>query len=183
VDECTKIPSDLGGWGMCPQESVAVESREAALGYGARSTSTCLSTSSRPKGGSTIPSQRRIVATRGAARSSGGVCPRIRRRQRPCTEGFAIISAPPPPFWNLDRAMVTIPYPTITHYRLAHLILESAGPSRRGGSHSKQGCSTDARSVGEGYGRWLIFQRVTRVHDRKCRRNGRNNFSTRRQER
>jgi hypothetical protein len=48
------------------------------------------------------------------------------------------------PRGHLDPARVTLPY----HVANTHLILESASPSQRGGSHSKQGCSTDARTVG-----------------------------------
>jgi hypothetical protein len=50
---------------------LAAESRGMALGYGARSTSTSLLTSSRPKGGITTP-KTRVVATGGAARYGGG---------------------------------------------------------------------------------------------------------------
>jgi hypothetical protein len=35
-------------------------------------------------------------------------------------------------------------------------IIESASPGKRGRSYLKQGCSTDARSVGGWYGRWLV---------------------------
>jgi hypothetical protein len=78
---------------------------------------------------------------------------------KPCTEGFAITSVHHGP---KDLATVIMPYPTATHYRHAHLILESTTPGQRGGSYSKQGCSTDAQSVGGGYGRWLIFETCTR---------------------
>jgi hypothetical protein len=85
IPNTTKIPSYLGGWGMYLQECVvargygrisggtralelAAESREASLGYGARSTSTSLLTLSRPKEDSTTPLARRAVAMGGAAR-------------------------------------------------------------------------------------------------------------------
>jgi hypothetical protein len=51
-----------------------------------------------------------------------------------------------------DPTMLTMPYPTATHYRQARQSLESASPGERGGSHSKQGCSTDARSMCGGCG-------------------------------
>jgi hypothetical protein len=55
------------------------------------------------------------------------------------------------PCGPMDQATVTLPNPTATHYRHTHLILESASPGQRGGLHSKQACSMDARSVGGGY--------------------------------
>jgi hypothetical protein len=51
---------------------LAAESQEATLGYGARSTSTNMLTSRRPKGGQHDTNNMRIVATRGVARSGGG---------------------------------------------------------------------------------------------------------------
>jgi hypothetical protein len=63
----------------------------------------------------------------------------------------------------LEPAMVTMPYSAATHYRHAHLISKSASPGERGGSHSKQGCSTGARSMGGGYGLWLTFHTRTRI--------------------
>jgi hypothetical protein len=87
------------------------------------------------------------------------------RRQKTMCGGFCYYVRTPAAF--LDPAMVTVPYPTATHYRHAHLILERASPGRRRGPHSNQDCSTDARSVGGGYGRWLIFQTCTRVPYRK----------------
>jgi hypothetical protein len=51
----------------------------------------------------------------------------------------------------LDPAIATTRYFPATHCRKAHLILESASPDKRGGSHSKQGCSMDAQTVG----RWV----------------------------
>jgi hypothetical protein len=66
-----------------------------------------------------------------------------------------------------DPPMVTMPYPTATHYRHAHLKSKRATPGKRGDSHSKQGCLTDARSVGRGYGRWLVFHTSARVPDQK----------------
>jgi hypothetical protein len=67
---------------------LAAESREASLGYGARSTSTNMLTSSRPKEGSTTTTSRRNVATGGAARSGGGVFLRISRHRKTRYEGF-----------------------------------------------------------------------------------------------
>jgi hypothetical protein len=81
-----------------------------------------------------------------------------------CVKGLNNFRTPPAFF---DPAMVTMPNSTATQYRHAHLILESASPGLRGGSHSKQGCSTDARSVGGGYGRGLIFQTSPRVPNKK----------------
>jgi hypothetical protein len=89
---------------------------------------------------------------------------RISRRRKTLCGGFCYNVRTPAAIF-LDPAIVTMPYPKATHYRHAHLILESASPGRRRGSHSKQGCSTDARSVGGGYGRWLVFQTWTRVPD------------------
>jgi hypothetical protein len=59
---------------------LAAESHEAPLRYGARSTSTCLMTLSRTKGGSTTLGARRIIATGGATRYGGGLIRMIRRR-------------------------------------------------------------------------------------------------------
>jgi hypothetical protein len=70
---------------------------------------------------------------------------------KPYTEGFSIMSVSRGP--NKDLATVTMPYPTVTHYRHAHLILESTSPGQRGGSLSKQGYSADARSVSGRHGR------------------------------
>jgi hypothetical protein len=80
------------------------------------------------------------------------------------------------PAASMDPAMVTGLYPALTHYRHAHLILDSVSPGQRGGSHSKQGCSTDARSAGGGYGRLPVFQIGTQVLDMKKLGNGRENF-------
>jgi hypothetical protein len=61
------------------------------------------------------------------------------------------MSVPPRPFepGNGDPALLC---------RKAHLILKGARPSKRGGSHSEQVCSTDARTAGEDYDRWLVSQ-------------------------
>jgi hypothetical protein len=61
-----------------------------------------------------------------------------------CSEGLNNFRTPTA---FLDPTMVTIPYPTTTHNRQAHLIVESASPGHHGGSHSNQGDSTNARSV------------------------------------
>jgi hypothetical protein len=47
---------------------------------------------------------------------------------KPCTVGFAIMSVPRGP---KDLATLTMPYLTATHYRHAHLVLESASPGQR----------------------------------------------------
>jgi hypothetical protein len=103
--DATKIPSRLGacifksvwwrGWygligGGTRVFELAAESREAALGYGARSTSTSLLTSSRPKGGNTTPRARIIVATGRAARSCDGMFLGISRRRLTWYGGFEI---------------------------------------------------------------------------------------------
>jgi hypothetical protein len=41
----------------------------------------------------------------------------------------------------------------VTHGHYAHLVLESASPCKHGGSHLKQECSKEARTVEGGYGR------------------------------
>jgi hypothetical protein len=65
------------------------------------------------------------------------------------------------PAASFDPAIATVHYPTATNYRYyAHLILESASPDKNGGSHSKQGFSMDAQSVGGGYDNWLISRQV-----------------------
>jgi hypothetical protein len=53
----------------------------------------------------------------------------------------------------LDMAIATVHYPNATYYRYARVMLHSVSPDKRGGSHSKQGCSMDAQAVGGGYGR------------------------------
>jgi hypothetical protein len=67
----------------------------------------------------------------------------------------------------VDPAIATMRYSTATHYRQAHLILESASPGQRGGSHSKQGCSIYARTLDGGYGRRLISIHVSGYKDKK----------------
>jgi hypothetical protein len=79
---------------------------------------------------------------------------RISRRRKTRYGGFDFRT----PVGILDPAIATVHYPAATHYRYAHLFLYSASPDERGGSHSKQGCSMNAQTVGGGYGRWLIFQ-------------------------
>jgi hypothetical protein len=90
----------------------------------------------------------------------------INRRRKTVCGGFCYNVRTPAVF--LDPAMVTMPYPTATHHRHEHLILESTSPGQRRGSHSKQGCSTEARSVGGGYGRWLIFRLVPWYYTEKA---------------
>jgi hypothetical protein len=102
--------------------------------------------------------------TGAAARSSGGVILRRNRRRKTLCGGLNNFRTPAA---FLDPTMVTMPNPTATHYREAHLTIESASPDRRGGSHSKHGCSMDAQMVDGRYGRWLIFQTCTRVPARK----------------
>jgi hypothetical protein len=79
--------------------------------------------------------------------------------------GFCIM---PAPRGLLDPARVTMRNPTATHCRYAHIVLESANPGKRGGSHSEQGCSMDARTVGGGYGRLLVPRRVPEYHAEKA---------------
>jgi hypothetical protein len=76
----------------------AAESKEEALGYGARSTSITLPTLSRPKGGSTTPAARRIVATGGAARCGGGGHAHDQPPPENPVRKVRVISAPPRPF-------------------------------------------------------------------------------------
>jgi hypothetical protein len=135
---------------------LAAESREAAPGKGARCSPTVMLRSSRPKEGQHDTNReedcrdgRSCVVRRQLSSGLAGA-------RKLCAKGFAIMSVPPLPAF-LDPAMVTTPYPTVTIYGDAHMILESASPGQRGGSHSKQGCSTDVRSVGGGYGHYLTF--------------------------
>jgi hypothetical protein len=67
---------------------LATESREAPLGYGARSTSTGMLTSNRLKGDNMTQATIRTAATGGAARFGGGVCERISRRRKTRYGGF-----------------------------------------------------------------------------------------------
>jgi hypothetical protein len=67
---------------------LAAESRKATLGYGARSTSTSMLTSSRPKEGGTTATTRRTVATERAVSFGGGVIRRMRRRRKARYGGF-----------------------------------------------------------------------------------------------
>jgi hypothetical protein len=129
---------------------LAADSRKAAPGKGTRCSPTRMFRSSRPKGGSTTPLGRSTCATGGAA-WSGGSDPQDQPPPKKSLRRVCYNIRTPAAF--LDPAMVTMPYPTATHYRHAHLVLESASPGQRRGSHSKQGCSTDARSVGVGYDR------------------------------
>jgi hypothetical protein len=52
-----------------------------------------------------------------------------------------------------DPATVSHHPSFVTHCRSAYMILESVGPGRREGPHSKQRCSVDARTEGGGCGR------------------------------
>jgi hypothetical protein len=96
--DTTKISSHLGGWapifrsawwrggygginGGLRELELAAESRKATLGSCARSTSTSLLTSSRPKGGSTTTTTMVAHASGGAARFGGRVIRRISRRR------------------------------------------------------------------------------------------------------
>jgi hypothetical protein len=69
---------------------------------------------------------------------------KIGRRQKPIYGGFRKM---PAPRGLLNPALAIMPYPTVTRHRQAHIILESASLGKRGGSHSKQWCSTDARTM------------------------------------
>jgi hypothetical protein len=134
---------------------LVADNREAAPGKGARSLPTSLLRSSRSKRGQHDTSiERRTVATGGAS-WSGGSDPQDQPPPKTMYGGFCDDIHTPAAI--LDPVIVTKPYPTATHYRHAHIILESASPGQRGGSHSKQGCSTDERSVGGGYDRWQVF--------------------------
>jgi hypothetical protein len=94
---------------------LAAESLEATHGYGACSTSTDMLTSSRPKGGSTTATPRRIVATGGAARFGGKVFLRTsRRRKTRYTEDLDNFRTPAA---FLDPVIATVHYSTATHYR------------------------------------------------------------------
>jgi hypothetical protein len=93
---------------------LAAESREAALGYGARSTSTSMLTQSRPKWGITTPTTRRTIATGGAAGLGGGVFFRINAVGKPDTEGLNNIRTPAA---FLDPGISTVHYSNATHYR------------------------------------------------------------------
>jgi hypothetical protein len=76
-----------------------------------------------------------------------------------------------------------MPCLSLPHYRWVHLVLESADPGKRGGSHvNKQGCSTDARMVEGGDDRWLIIQLVSGYECGKSRGNDGGNLLARRQE-
>jgi hypothetical protein len=67
---------------------LAADSREATIGCGARSTSTSVLTSTRPKGGSKTTTARRTVAIGEAARSGGGVILMSSRRRKTRYGGF-----------------------------------------------------------------------------------------------
>jgi hypothetical protein len=78
------------GWIKCELGvlKLAAKSQEVALGKGACNTSTCILTSRWPKGGSTTPTTRMIVATGGTPRSSGGAILRINRSQKTLCGGL-----------------------------------------------------------------------------------------------
>jgi hypothetical protein len=105
----------------------------------------------------------RAVATGGAAMSSSGG-PQDHPPPENSVRRVWMISAPR---GLLDPAIATMHYFTATHHRLAHATLESASPVKRGDSHSKYGCSMDVRTVGGGYGRWLISIHVPGYNHRK----------------
>jgi hypothetical protein len=105
----------------------------------------------------------------------------ISRRRKTLHGGIQIMPVPSRPFGsgNGDHAR-----PCSYPLSLAHQVLESsASPGKRGGSYSKQGSSTDARTVDGGYDRWLIAQLVRESNSGKSRGNGRGKFSAHRQER
>jgi hypothetical protein len=57
--------------------------------------------------------------------SNGGIILGINRRRKLSAEGLNNFRTPAA---FLDPGMVTVPYPIVTLYRHAHLILESASP-------------------------------------------------------
>jgi hypothetical protein len=96
--------------------------------------------------------------------SSGGGILQINRRRKTLCGGFEYFLHPRERFGhgNGDYALPhRYQLPTCTPS------IRECEPRQRGGSHSKQGCSTDARSMGGGYARMLIFQICTRVPYRK----------------
>jgi hypothetical protein len=142
---------------------LAANNREASPEKGGRCLPTSLLRPSRPKGGSTRHLQRGGLSRREEEHGPAAAIFRISHRRKAIYIGFRdnVLT----PAASLDPGMVTMHSPTATHYRHAHLILESASPSQRGGSHSKQGCSMDSRSAGGGHGRWQVSHTCIRVRD------------------
>jgi hypothetical protein len=119
---------------------LAADNREAPLGKGDRHVDVDLT-----QGGATRHQQLEGVSRREERRGpAAGLSSSYATAGKHCAEGlnnFCILAA------FLDRAMVTMPYPTATHYRHAHLILESASLGQRKGPHSKSRV-LDGRAIG-----------------------------------
>jgi hypothetical protein len=87
---------------------------------------------SQPKGGNTTTATTRTIAMGGAARLAEALV-MINCRRKTMNGGLCIMSGPPRPF---DPARATLPHPAATHYRLAHQVLESTSPGKRGGTQN-----------------------------------------------
>jgi hypothetical protein len=123
---------------------IAADSRYALQWNGARCTSTCLLTSSGPKGVARHH-QRGGVSRREERRCLAAWILKISRRRQTMHGGFWRKASVPR--GTLELATVTLPCRATTHYRQTGIISNTASSAERGGSHSKQGCSTEARTT------------------------------------